>query len=140
MRAEIELRPYQDTDRQGVIALWEAAFTDSKAWNAADGVIDRKAAVQPDLFLVAVSGTHVIGTILAGYDGVRGWVHRLAVHNDHKRQGIASALMRQAEAALRTVGCPKINLQVRDSNLEVIAFYETLGYSVEPITSMGKAL
>ena len=57
-----------------------------------------------------------------------------------QRHGIARRMMAQAEDLLRHLGCPKINLQVRSSNAEVIAFYEALGYSVDPVISLGKRL
>jgi len=57
-----------------------------------------------------------------------------------RRQGIASALMRAAENGLAAMGCPKVNLQVRATNREVIDFYRTLGYEVEERASLGKRL
>ncbi len=96
--------------------------------------------VQPDLFLVAVRGERVVGTVVAGFDGVRGWVHRLAVDPTERRRGIASALMGVAESDLLRPGCPKLNLQVRAKNAEVVAFYRSLGYQLEDRLSLGKPL
>jgi ribosomal protein S18 acetylase RimI-like enzyme len=96
--------------------------------------------MQADLFFVACSEGNVIGTVLAGFDGVRGWVHRLAVHAEHRRQGIAAALMARAETELKAIGCPKLNLQVRASNEQAVQFYKSLGYDVEARISLGKAL
>ncbi|MEL6862254.1 MAG: GNAT family acetyltransferase, partial [Pseudomonadota bacterium] len=103
-------------------------------------VIARKRRVQPDLFYVAIVDDAVVGTVLAGYDGVRGWVHKLAVSPSCRRMGIASMLMRRAEQGLADIGCTKLNLQVRSSNAEVLKFYQALGYAVEEITSLGKHL
>jgi len=77
---------------------------------------------------------------MVGFDGVRGWVHKLAVHPEAQRRGLASRLMHRAEQGLRNLGCAKLNLQVRASNLQVIAFYESLGFSVEDRASLGKPL
>ena len=77
---------------------------------------------------------------MAGFDGVRGWVHHLAVDPASRRQGIATQLMRAAESGLQALGCPKVNLQVRSTNLEVIRFYQSLGYAVEERASLGKRL
>ena len=103
-------------------------------------MIDTKLKVQPDLFFVALKGGRVVGTAIAGFDGVRGWLHRLAVGGDHKRQGIASRLLREVERGLKDLGCPKLNLQVRASNLGVLRFYEANGYDVEDRASLGKRL
>jgi ribosomal protein S18 acetylase RimI-like enzyme len=103
-------------------------------------VIRRKLEVQRELFLVGVLGEEVVGTVLAGYDGFRGWVYHLAVHPAHRRRGFGRRLMQSAERRLRALGCPKLNLQVRARNAGVVAFYEALGYSVEGHVSMGKEL
>lgn len=140
MTNPIEIRPFQAEDRAGVIALWELVFPGETGRRDAGMTVDLKQTVQSDLFFVALCDERLIGTILAGFDGVRGWVHRVAVHEDHRRQGIAARLMTRAEAGLKAIGCPKLNLQVRGSNQEVIAFYKALGYDVEDRISLGKPL
>ena len=140
MTDPIEIRPFQASERAGVVALWDIVFPGGADWNDADATIDLKQTVQSDLFFVALSGDRLVGTILAGFDGVRGWVHRVAVHEDFRRQGIAAQLMAEAEAGLKAIGCPKLNLQVRASNEQVVRFYQALGYDVEDRISMGKPL
>ena len=123
-----------------MLALWAEVFPEESAWNHGADVIDRKLQVQQELFLVVVEAERVLGTLLAGYDGVRGWVHRLAVTPSRRRQGLASLLMAAAEHGLRAYGCAKLNLQVRGDNLAVLEFYRALGYAVEDRASLGKAL
>ena len=77
---------------------------------------------------------------MAGYDGHRGWLYSLAVSDPYRGNGIGSALVRQAEAALTERGCLKINLQILEDNREVEEFYQKLGYLTEPRISMGKPL
>lgn len=133
--------PYADrTHRRAVIALWRAAFGYDTPHNDPDLAIDRKLAVADDLFFVAVDHNAVVGTAMAGYDGHRGWLYSIAVDAAHRRRGIGAALVRHAEAALTRLGCVKINLQLADGNARVAAFYEALGYALEPRTSMGKRL
>jgi ribosomal protein S18 acetylase RimI-like enzyme len=96
--------------------------------------------VQPELFLVAIVDSRVAGTTMAGFDGHRGWVHLVAVAPEFRRNGVGSALMREAEARLRDLGCPKLNLQIRPSTPEVVGFYARLGFQVEERISMGKVL
>ena len=80
------------------------------------------------------------GTVMAGYDGHRGCVNYLAVDPAYQGQGLGRLLMREAERRLLAAGCPKINLQVRTSNEDAVAFYRHLGYHVDDVVSMGKRL
>jgi ribosomal protein S18 acetylase RimI-like enzyme len=76
----------------------------------------------------------------AGYDGHRGWLYAVAVGRQYRRSGVGTALVRKAEAALRELGCNKINLQVRAGNAAVTDFYSRLGYAVEERISMGREI
>ena len=132
--------PYCEADEQAVVRLWRQVFAEAPAWNDPTVDIQRKLAVQRELFLVATLESEIVGTAMAGYDGHRGWIYYLAVSPSHHRQGIGSALMRRVEQALADLGCPKLNLQVRETNRGVVAFYRKLGYAVEERVSMGKRL
>lgn len=136
----LEISAYRDSDQDGVVALWREAFPDEPPHNDPVAVIRRKLAVQPELFLVARVGGAVAGTAIGGFDGHRGWIYKVAVAAGQRRHGVGSALVRHAEEALRAVGCPKMNLQIRQGNADVAAFYESLGYAVEERISMGKHL
>ena len=140
MNSPIDIERFTESDRDGVIALWNIVFPEEPGHNIPSDMISRKQAVQPELFFVARQRGQVVGTVMAGNDGVRGWVHKLAVHPDLRRQGLASKLMHRAEAALKASGCPKLNLQVRATNAGVVKFYESLGYAVEERVSLGKPL
>ena len=96
--------------------------------------------MQDGLFFVAMRQDRVAGSILAGYDGHRGWLYSVAVHPSHRLVGIGSALVRHAELALVERGCMKINLQIVAGNEAVTAFYKALGYAVEDRISMGKRI
>ncbi len=136
----MDIRPYQESDQAAVAALWREAFPESSQWNHPETDIQRKLAVQRELFLVAVRDGRVVGATMGGYDGHRGWVHLVVVSPSVQRQGIGAALMKRVEAALLQLGCPKINLQGRGGNEPVIAFYRKLGYGGEERVSMGKRL
>jgi len=140
VKAMVDIRPYESKDQTQVVALWNEVFPDDPPWNEPASMIRRKLTVQPELFLVAHVTGEVAGTVLAGFDGVRGWVHHLAVRASYRRQGLASSLMTAAEKGLAALGCPKVNLQVRATNSAVVAFYRSLGYEVEDRTSLGKRL
>lgn len=136
----MEIRPYEEVDEAAVAALWREVFPDAPAWNHPETDIRRKLAVQREAFLVAVVDGELVGTAMGGYDGHRGWVYYVVVSPNHRRQGIGAALMEGVEERLARIGCPKINLQVRATNDEVVCFYERLGYRVEERISMGKRL
>jgi ribosomal protein S18 acetylase RimI-like enzyme len=140
MADQVVIRPFAHTDQSSVAKLWKVSFPDDPPWNEAADVIARKLLIQRELFFVATISNQVVGTVLAGYDGVRGWVHKLAVDPAHQRKGIARLLMKSAELGLASKGCPKVNLQVRASNAAVVDFYEAAGYSTEDRISMGKRL
>ncbi len=108
------------------------------AWNDPESDIRRKLQVQRDMFLVGMLGTGLIATVMAGYDGHRGWINYLAVKPEFQKQGLGRRLMEEAEARLIAAGCPKVNLQVRSSNTAAAAFYERIGYSSDDVLSMGK--
>ena len=142
--AEVAIRVFREADRLQLVQLWSAVFPDDPPRNAPDRMIDRALAVRPESLLVAeldgaVDRT-IVGAIIAGFDGVRGWIYHLAVAPAQRRRGIATRLVRGAEAALRASGCSKINLQVRATNESAVAFYRALGYQVEERLSMGRAL
>ena len=134
----MDVRPATTHDRRGVIALWECVFPDDPPHNAPAKVFDAKLATGDELLFVAFETNRVIGTAMAGYDGHRGWLYTVAVSPEHRRRGIATALVRHAVDALRTAGCTKVNLQIRATNIAVRGFYESLGFEVEDRLSMGR--
>jgi ribosomal protein S18 acetylase RimI-like enzyme len=135
----MDIRPFTPPDEDAVVALWERCGL-TRPWNDPRKDIRRKLAVRPDLFLVGTIGDQVVATVMAGYEGHRGWINYLAVAPEHQRKGLGRILMMEAERRLREAGCPKINLQVRSTNREAVAFYEALGYLVDDVISMGKRL
>jgi ribosomal protein S18 acetylase RimI-like enzyme len=134
------IRSYEESDEGAVVLLWREVFPDAPPWNDPVQDIRRKLAVQRGLFLVATANTGLVGTAMGGYDGHRGWVYYVAVRPEHRRRGIGTALMKEIEARLIARGCPKLNLQVRGSDEDAIAFYKRLGFAIEERVSMGKLL
>jgi ribosomal protein S18 acetylase RimI-like enzyme len=155
----LSIRAFRNGDRAAVEALWTRVFPDDPPRNAPALMIENKLEVQPELLLVGevdgvdaaaaaaggagavgAVGARIVGAVMAGYDGVRGWIYHLAVAPEFRRRGYGAQLVRAAEAGLRTLGCAKVNLQVRASNREVIAFYRSVGYEVEERVSMGRRI
>ncbi|HZQ48353.1 MAG TPA: GNAT family acetyltransferase [Verrucomicrobiae bacterium] len=137
----IAIKPFVNAaHRSQVAALWETVFGYEAAHNNPGLVIDKKLQVDDQLFFVAVADDAVVGTIMAGYDGHRGWIYSVAVSPAHRRRGIGRELVSHAERALISQGCVKINLQILEENGSVSAFYASLGYAIEKRVSMGKRI
>ncbi|WP_294263218.1 GNAT family acetyltransferase [uncultured Sphingomonas sp.] len=134
------IRPFAPGDLDGLDALWRTCFPEDPPRNAAPVSVPEKLRVEPGSVLVAEEAGVIVGSVMHGYDGHRGWLWGVAVAPSHRGRGLGAALVRAAEAALAARGCPKINLQIREGNTAVTAFYERLGYVVEPRINMGKLL
>ncbi len=135
----VEIRAFRAEDEDSVVAVWRACGLVRPSNNPHQD-IQRKLKVRPELFLVAVLDGRVVATAMAGYEGHRGWLNYVAVAPSHQRLGIARLLVEDAERRLLQLGCPKVNLQVRTSNANAVAFWERVGYSVDDVVSMGKRL
>jgi ribosomal protein S18 acetylase RimI-like enzyme len=135
----VQIRPFQSEDENAVIELWRRCDL-VRPWNNPHRDIQRKLCVRPELFLVGVQDGHIVASVMAGYEGHRGWLNYLAVAPERQRHGLARAMVAEAERLLREAGCPKINLLVRSANQGVIEFYRRLGYAVDDVVSMGKRL
>lgn len=135
----MDIRPFNEADEAAVIDLWHRCGL-TRPWNDPARDIRRKLRVRPELFLVGVIGGEVVATVMAGYDGHRGWINYLGVDPKRQQQGLGRAIMAEAERLLAEAGCPKINLQVRTSNVAAIEFYRRLGYAIDDVISLGKRL
>lgn len=135
----MHIRPFQPADEAAVVALWQRCEL-TRPWNDPHQDIQRKLGVQPELFLVGERDGRLVASVMAGFDGHRGWVNYLAVCPAQRRRGLGRQLMAAVEQRLEALGCPKLNLQVREGNQAVLTFYERLGYRVEPLLSLGKRL
>jgi len=135
----MEIRLFSEDDRRQVVRLWKTLFADDPPHNDPDQVITAKLKVDEQLFIAMDKGT-LLGTIMAGYDGHRGWLYSVAVDPQQQKTGIGRKLVEHALASLHEHGCLKVNLQIRSGNSEVIAFYKKLGFEIEERVSMGRMI
>jgi ribosomal protein S18 acetylase RimI-like enzyme len=136
---KLEIRTYGHEDEAAVVALWNASGL-TRPWNDPRRDIARKLGVQPELFLVGELEGRIVASVMAGYDGHRGWIYYLGVDPAHQRQGFARAMMTRAEELLLAMGCPKIDLMVRTGNESVTEFYASIGYVQDPVVTFSKRL
>lgn len=135
----LQIRPYRSGDEDAVVKLWLACRLVGTKNNPRRDIA-RKLRVNPEWFLVGELDGKIVATCMIGYEGHRGWINYLGVAPEYQRRGFARLLMDEAERLLRQAGCPKINLQVRTANAQVIEFYRRIGFEVDDVVSMGKRL
>jgi ribosomal protein S18 acetylase RimI-like enzyme len=135
----MHIRTFHAADEGAVVALWDECGL-TRPWNDPHKDIARKLEVQPELFLVGAVDEAVMASVMAGYEGHRGWMNYLAVAPRFRARGYGRALVAHVERLLLERGCPKINLQVRASNPAAVAFYRRLGYAQDESISLGKRL
>ena len=132
-------RHYRPGDREALVWLWSLCGL-IRPWNDPYRDIDRKLTWDAPNLVVLEDAGELIGSVMVGYEGHRGWVNYLAVHPGHQRQGLGRLLMDEAERRLRELGCAKVNLQIRTSNGAAAEFYRRIGYAVDDVLSMGRRL
>lgn len=135
----MEIRAFRAADEPAVVRLWaECGLT--RPWNDPHKDVLRKLSAQPELFLVGLVDGAIVASVMAGFDGHRGWANYLAVSQPHRRKGHGRVLMQRVERELEALGCPKVNVQIRAANAAVVAFYEKLGYARDETIVLGKRL
>ena len=135
----MKIRAFRESDTEAVVALWRRC---GLVWPQNDPYKDilRKMRVSPEWFLVGDVAGKIVASVMIGYEGHRGWINYLAVDVGQRKCGLGRALIEEVERLLRAEGCAKINLQVRSSNREVLAFYRAIGFLPDDVVSMGKRL
>ncbi len=124
-------------DFEGVAALWEEVgmwphVGEDRAWFEAALRRNRGSA------LVWRGDGRVLGTVMAAWDGLRGWIYHLAVTESRRRQGMGAALLTAAEERLRDMGVKQINLMVYEENGAAEGFYAKRGYERSPVKVLRK--
>jgi ribosomal protein S18 acetylase RimI-like enzyme len=134
-----QITRYSPKYQNAVIALWNACNLIVPQNDPLED-IQKKLAFQPELFFIALFDGQLIGSVMGGYEGHRGWIQYLAVLPAFQKRGYGKKLVSKAIVELRKLGCVKVNLQVRRSNAAVVGFYKHLGFEEEERISMGMRL
>jgi len=130
------IRTYSEQDLEPVLHLWQQCNL-VVPQNDPEADIWLKTERQPELFFIGTTIDKVITTLMAGYDGHRGWINYLAVHPAYQRQGIGKQMVFYTMEKLKVLGCPKVNLQIRKTNTGVMQFYAKIGFKTDDVISMG---
>jgi ribosomal protein S18 acetylase RimI-like enzyme len=134
-----QITRYSPKNQNAVIALWNACNLIVPQNDPLED-IQKKLAFQPELFFIALLDGQLIGSVMVGYEGHRGWIQYLAVLPAYQKRGYGRKLVNKAIGELRKLDCVKVNLQVRRSNAAVVDFYKHLGFEEEERISMGMRL
>ena len=121
------------------VDLWESCGL-TRPWNDPAADLTRALAGPSSTVLAAIDDEHLLGTVMVGHDGHRGWVYYLAVHAARRGTGLGRTLMTAAESWLEQQGMSKVQLMVRSNNRAVIGFYEELGYVDQGVVVLGRFL
>lgn len=136
----MKIREFKIDDYSIVRDLWQTA---GLILRPGDELEDVKLKLQrdPDLFLVGEQDDKIVGTVIGGWDGRRGWIYHLAVRPEHQRKGIGVGLVREVEKRLVAKGAKKVNAQVYKWNEKSSEFFKAIGYEVQPdLIMIGKQL
>jgi ribosomal protein S18 acetylase RimI-like enzyme len=135
----VDVQPLRPEQRAAAVALWhEAGLT--RPWNDPRADLERALAGPASTVLAVATDDELLGTVMLGHDGHRGWVYYLAVAGAWRRRGVGTALVRASERWLVDRGIPKLQLMVRRDNEAAVAFYAPLGYEVVDVTVLGRRL
>lgn len=128
----VEIRQFQyPEDYAAAIRLWNNVGPGVHVGPSdAPAELEKKLQRDPDLFLVAVDDTQLVGSVIGGFDGRRGIIYHLAVAGEYRRRGIASRLMNEVEKRLRAKGCIKAYLVVQPDNDSAVEYYKAIGWSL----------
>jgi ribosomal protein S18 acetylase RimI-like enzyme len=135
----MHLADISPVDFPAVIALWEEAGL-TRQWNPPAADLQRALDTETSTVLGAVVADRLVGTVMVGHDGHRGWVYYLAVATTERGTGLGRALMDGAEAWLVARGVVKVQLMVRHTNTAVTGFYDRLGYTDAEVRVLAKRL
>lgn len=126
-------------DAAAVVALWQSCGL-TRPWNDPHADFARALDGATSSILIARAGRAVVGSVMVGQDGHRGWIYYLAVTPERQGQGIGRSLFAAAEDWLRAAGTPKVQLMVRSDNAGAVAFYTALGLTQQEVVVLGRFL
>jgi ribosomal protein S18 acetylase RimI-like enzyme len=124
-------------DEEAVIALWSDVGL-TRPWNSPAADYQRALSGPTSAVLGLRQDLTLIGTVMVGHDGHRGWMYYLAVVPARQRLGLGRELVAAAEEWLRQRGAVKVQLMVREGNSSAHQFYEQIGYSISDVTVLAR--
>jgi ribosomal protein S18 acetylase RimI-like enzyme len=134
-----EIVRYRSEYQDAIVDLWRECHLIAPQNDPVED-IQKKLDFQPELFFVALLNEKVIGSVMVGYEGHRGWLNYLAVLPDYQKRGYGRKLVEKTIHELKKLGCLKVNLQIRRNNISAVEFYKRLEFTEDDVVSLGKRL
>ncbi|MFI9823432.1 GNAT family N-acetyltransferase [Streptomyces sp. NPDC052013] len=128
--SELRIRAATPEDLDDVLAFWKVAAEGTSISDDREGV-EHLVGRDPEALILAERGGELAGTVIAGFDGWRCHLYRLAVHPEHRRQGVASALLAAAEARFVRLGGRRADAMVLQRNETAHHAWAAAGYAPE---------
>lgn len=124
------IRACHPEEAEALLTLWQAAGTSP---SVTDTITDIRSAIESSAsVLVAEVDRHIVGSLIATFDGWRGNMYRIAVHPNYRRRGIGRALVKEGEKRLAKLGVKRITALVEEKYPGATAFWSDVGYEIEP--------
>jgi ribosomal protein S18 acetylase RimI-like enzyme len=128
MERAMELRAGGAGDVDAVMALWAlAAENDGRPADRRE-MVEALVERDPDALVLALEDGAIVGSLIAGWDGWRFHLYRLAVHPDHRRRGIGAALLDAAHARFTALGATRADAMVLAANELGASIWQSAGY------------
>jgi ribosomal protein S18 acetylase RimI-like enzyme len=137
---EVAIQPAGVEDEDAVVALWKSCGLTVPYNDPAADFRFARAKTNSDVLIGRDGSGAVVGSVMVGHDGHRGWVYYVAAHPERRGQGIGSSMMRAAEDWLHARNVVKVQLMIRETNTQVAEFYTRSGYEAIPRVVMQKWL
>jgi ribosomal protein S18 acetylase RimI-like enzyme len=124
------IRPGRVDDIEAVLGLWRRAEASPSSTESAEdvrGLLER----DPEALLLAETEGELVGSLVVGWDGWRATFYRLAVDPAHRRNGLATELVRVGEERLRALGAHRLNAIAESHKPAAMAFWASAGYELQ---------
>jgi ribosomal protein S18 acetylase RimI-like enzyme len=136
----LSIKEASATDEAAVVALWKACGLVVSYNDPGADFRFARGKQNSDVLIASDATGRIIGSVMVGHDGHRGWVYYVSAAPDERKNGIGRSVMQAAGKWLAKRGIRKMQLMVRETNTQVVAFYERIGFEVAPRTVMQKWL
>ena len=123
----VEFRRATSNDAEAILRFWQDSGASMSVTDEA-GYVRRVAEHPSAVFVLAVAGHELIGSLLGAFDGWRGNMYRLVVHPRHRRQGLGRQLVRHVELAFAELDVRRVTVLVEVDRPEAMAFWSAVGY------------